>query len=600
MCVKSYGAPDSVLSLILTNHRQFHLMTSLDSTAQAGHPGATDLKGEIYQKIKSMKELYLPELTELHRKITMRCQQFPKSSILPTYKEKLPQLEKQIINYLAKNGCTKPAASQQSGHQQLQESVGQPHLLMQQPESQIHQLQQQENQGQQSSDVEGLDVSDKDEYDTEDSFINDTELVATAHTTDRCCSCSSDSYNSTLSSNSYKLQKQLSQLHQETDLNDLKVRPGAGVKPGMFPQRHLTGQQETISTAKDNSSSPSFFSSVPSCCITSTSSAFIPIDQPREFSFDSPNSGNIFAICSLSLLWNPPSHLCRAFHWDTWDPGLPFANCSVDGNQGNAPQNIFGELSAPERPSERLTRAVRLAAVRRVGVGGVGPISALRTGFDAEGPAGAGGVGFTSVVGPAVGGGRGLAVVEIVTVGPAGAGGTGLVSLDEAFGAAGGNGGGGGPGLAGDGPDLVVVGTAGAGGGSFDMMGTVTSARLGGEDPTGLVLVGSAEVGGAGLPVVGPAGAIFVGGGGGGGGNGDGTRAIVTGTIVPPEAGGGNDATGLVVVGPSLATSPLKGSGDCGPPVAGSGPEVILRSGLNVGLILRALNTFSQMPTGLG
>lgn len=141
-------------------------------------------------------------------------------------------------------------------------------------------------------------------------------------------------------------------------MNDLKVRPGAGVKPGMFPQRHLTGQQETISTAEDNSSSPSFFSSVPSCCITSTSSAFIPIDQPREFSFDSPNSGNIFAICSLSLLWNPPSHLCRAFHWDTWDPGLPFANCSVDGNQGNAPQNIFGELSAPERPSERLTRAV--------------------------------------------------------------------------------------------------------------------------------------------------------------------------------------------------------------------------------------------------
>lgn len=170
----------------------------------------------------------------------------------------------------------------------------------------------------------------------------------------------------------------------------------------------------------------------------------------------------------------------------------------------------------------------------------------------------------------------------------------GSTGLDEAVGAAGGGGGGGGLGLAGDGPDLFMVGAAGACGGSFDMTGTVTAACLGGD--TRLVLVGSAEVGGAGLAVVGPAGAIFV----GGGGDGDGEGVVVMGTTVATKAGGGDDATGLVVVGSSVATSPLSGRGDCGPTVTCSGPEVILRSGLNVGLILRALNSFSHMPTGLG
>ncbi|XP_062103609.1 mediator of RNA polymerase II transcription subunit 15a-like [Humulus lupulus] len=42
--------------------------TSVDSAA-TGHASGVDWQEEVYQKIKTMKELYLPELHELYQKI---------------------------------------------------------------------------------------------------------------------------------------------------------------------------------------------------------------------------------------------------------------------------------------------------------------------------------------------------------------------------------------------------------------------------------------------------------------------------------------------------------------------------------------------------
>ncbi|OAY52742.1 mediator of RNA polymerase II transcription subunit 15a [Manihot esculenta] len=143
--------------------------TSVDSTAQTGHANGGDWQEEVYQKIKVMKELYLPELNEMYQKIAAKLQQHdslpqqPKSeqleklkifkamlerilsflqvsknNILPGFKEKLGSYEKQITNFINTNRPRKPMPSLQQG--QL------PQSHIQQPQSQVPQIQSHENQ----------------------------------------------------------------------------------------------------------------------------------------------------------------------------------------------------------------------------------------------------------------------------------------------------------------------------------------------------------------------------------------------------------------------------------------------------------------------
>ncbi|KAE7997281.1 hypothetical protein FH972_001928 [Carpinus fangiana] len=145
--------------------------TSLDSTAQT-HSNGGDWQEEVYQKIKTMKELYLPEINEMYQKIATKLQQHdslpqqPKSdqleklkifrtmleriitflqvsknNILPNFKEKLGSYEKQILNFINTNRPRKPVSSLQPGQ------LPPPHMhSMQQPQSQITQMQSHENQ----------------------------------------------------------------------------------------------------------------------------------------------------------------------------------------------------------------------------------------------------------------------------------------------------------------------------------------------------------------------------------------------------------------------------------------------------------------------
>ncbi|KAM3210647.1 hypothetical protein ACQJBY_064554 [Aegilops geniculata] len=105
--------------------------TSADS-AQTGHAGAGDWQEEIYQMIKSLKDQYFAELSELFNKISVKLQhvdsiippqkpseqydrmksfkimlerilqmlQISKSTIQPAMRDKVPQYEKQIISIL--------------------------------------------------------------------------------------------------------------------------------------------------------------------------------------------------------------------------------------------------------------------------------------------------------------------------------------------------------------------------------------------------------------------------------------------------------------------------------------------------------------------
>ncbi|XP_019448069.1 PREDICTED: mediator of RNA polymerase II transcription subunit 15a-like isoform X2 [Lupinus angustifolius] len=121
--------------------------TSLDSTAQTGQPNGDDWQEEVYQKIKTMKENYLPELNEMYQKVATKLQQHdslshqpktdqlerlkvfkmmleriitflqvPKSNILPNFKEKMGSYEKQIINFINTNRPRKAMSSLQPGH----------------------------------------------------------------------------------------------------------------------------------------------------------------------------------------------------------------------------------------------------------------------------------------------------------------------------------------------------------------------------------------------------------------------------------------------------------------------------------------------------
>uniref|UniRef100_A0A2K2B0P6 Mediator complex subunit 15 KIX domain-containing protein n=1 Tax=Populus trichocarpa TaxID=3694 RepID=A0A2K2B0P6_POPTR len=175
-------------NMFVNSQRQ--MPASLDSTAETGHANGADWQEEIYQKIKVMKETYLPEINEMDQRIATKLQQgnwsmqflilvyvnfafqhdplpqqpkseqleklklfkvmlerligflqVPKNNITPNFKEKLGSYEKQILGFLNPSRYRKPIPNLQQGQ------LPQPHIQpMQQPQSQVPQLQSHENQ----------------------------------------------------------------------------------------------------------------------------------------------------------------------------------------------------------------------------------------------------------------------------------------------------------------------------------------------------------------------------------------------------------------------------------------------------------------------
>ncbi|KAI3792876.1 hypothetical protein L2E82_06767 [Cichorium intybus] len=130
--------------------------TSSDSTAQTANPNSGDWQEEVYQKIKAMKDKYMPELSEMNQKITDKLQQHdslpqqqkseqverlkhfkqytercmallqvPKTNITLNIKEKLGQYEAGILNII-------PTQKRTPGPH-LQQPLPSPHMTQVQP-----------------------------------------------------------------------------------------------------------------------------------------------------------------------------------------------------------------------------------------------------------------------------------------------------------------------------------------------------------------------------------------------------------------------------------------------------------------------------------
>ncbi|XP_019184522.1 PREDICTED: mediator of RNA polymerase II transcription subunit 15a-like isoform X7 [Ipomoea nil] len=124
-----------------------NIQASLDSTAQTGNANGADWQEEVYQKIKSMKDMYFMDLTDLHGKISTKlaqCESLPqqpptdqinklrnfksmverflhflqlnKSEVQLQHKERMVSYEKQIHYFLASNRPRKPVQQGQPQH----------------------------------------------------------------------------------------------------------------------------------------------------------------------------------------------------------------------------------------------------------------------------------------------------------------------------------------------------------------------------------------------------------------------------------------------------------------------------------------------------
>ncbi|XP_051145563.1 mediator of RNA polymerase II transcription subunit 15a-like isoform X2 [Andrographis paniculata] len=163
--------------------------TSLDSSAQTGNVNGADWQEEIYQKIKSMNELYYQELNEMHQRMAAKLQQHDslpqqpkneqleklrffrvmlerlimflqtsKSDVQPSHKDKIPGVHKQIVNILSSNRPRKHVPGMQQGQiSQANLHTMQQSQLQQPP--QMHTNDGQMNSQMQPANVQGSGVS---------------------------------------------------------------------------------------------------------------------------------------------------------------------------------------------------------------------------------------------------------------------------------------------------------------------------------------------------------------------------------------------------------------------------------------------------------
>ncbi|CDY36587.1 BnaA06g10400D [Brassica napus] len=125
--------------------------SSLDSTAQKESVNAVDWQEEVFQKIKIMKDAYLPDVTEIYQRVIAKLQQMDslpqqqrseqfeklkqfktmlermmqflsvsKSSIMPPLKNKVAIYEKQIIDFVTAHRPRKPVQQGQLPQSQMQ------------------------------------------------------------------------------------------------------------------------------------------------------------------------------------------------------------------------------------------------------------------------------------------------------------------------------------------------------------------------------------------------------------------------------------------------------------------------------------------------
>ncbi|THU56508.1 hypothetical protein C4D60_Mb11t17970 [Musa balbisiana] len=404
---KQFGQPQVGLPEVSSS-------TSLDSTAQTGHVGVVDWQEEIYQKIKSMKELYFAELSELYQRIILKLQQqdalmpsvktseqfdkiksfklilertlqflqLSKNNIQSGLKDKLPIYEKQIVNLLASNK-KKVIPSQQPGQQQFQHAGVPSQSMPQQQPSQVPQLQQNDNYTNQQMNLQGSmtsmqtaavpsmqqgSVSLSTHFGVPTPQQNITNALQTGSTID------------TVQGSSF------SSLQQGAIAS---IQQGGGLVSGQTGQRHNYYQQLKNAAVFPNSSPQNFQASSPQIShhssqldqhtllssqiksgtpLQSANSPFVA--SPSTPIASSPIPGESEKHSGITSLPNHTRHQQAAIappqaqSINVATPGISASPLlaeftSPEGNQSSLPNSVVGKSNKAERPLERLIEVIR-------------------------------------------------------------------------------------------------------------------------------------------------------------------------------------------------------------------------------------------------
>ncbi|KAK1307498.1 Mediator of RNA polymerase II transcription subunit 15a [Acorus calamus] len=392
-------------------------LASMDSTAQTGNVGGIDWQEEAYQMIKSLKEMYLPELNEFYQKLATKLQQneaymqpgkhmeqydklknyktaveriisvlqLSKNQLQPGIKEKLVICEKQIVSLLASNR-RKPTNLLQQG-QQFQQPGGQSHSMSQQLQSQVSQLQQHDNHVNQSVNLQGSVTS------MQSAVVSGMQHGSMPLSTSHLGVPTTQ-------------QSMMNAIHSGSNLDSVQGNALSSMQPGSIgsaqqggvgpiSQNNIHASQQSNINTLSHSNLNSLQSNAPSPQISQHSSP--QIDQQGMLStlpkagtpLQSSNSPFIVPspstpapspvpgepekqLSSITSLSNARSvghqqaaHILpQAQSLAVGTPGISaspllaeFTN--VDGNQGNASTMLGGRSNAKEQPIDRLLKAIQ-------------------------------------------------------------------------------------------------------------------------------------------------------------------------------------------------------------------------------------------------
>ncbi|KAK6284871.1 hypothetical protein POUND7_003823 [Theobroma cacao] len=280
------------------------VVASLDVAKQKRHAIGDDLQEEVYQKIKAMKEKYLPALSETHQKIVVLLEQeslkrtekearirhkkalvqYPellhkleiskvmfdhivdfltvsKSDILPSHKEKLDSYERQIIKFYEVIRPRKSISESDDNQINLQSKS----MMPQGCEPIIPQIKQQGQPLQQQM---------QEQHDQQQQYMH--------HLAKKQPPAQIKTH-------------ELPQPHPMNDSNDVNMRQGIGVNPGVNLQQILPTSQLPSYSHEPLKSDPQFLISSPQApYVSSPSTLLTPSPEPG-------NSGKpIYGNSSLS------------------------------------------------------------------------------------------------------------------------------------------------------------------------------------------------------------------------------------------------------------------------------------------------------------
>ncbi|KAL2898025.1 Mediator of RNA polymerase II transcription subunit 15a [Bienertia sinuspersici] len=404
--------PNSLLSNknMIDQQKQFP-----DSTAQTTNAG--DWQEEVYQKIKTMKDMYFTDLNEMYQKISLKLQQqeslpqqtkmdqLEKLKMFKTWleKEKLPSFEKQIIGLLSSNRPRRPAHSMQPG--QILPPQMQSMQQVQQSHSQISQTQSHEvgvNPQLQSMNLQGS-VSTMQQSNVPSLQHGSVPSLA-ANSSSQQSMPSSLQTNSNIDSGQgtapssmqqvamASLQQNSVSAPQQANISSLQSQSGAGI-PGAFPQHLPTAQRFAHQQLKPGASFPVSSSqtlqavspqinqhspqidqqnlqqSIPKngTPLQSANSPFVPSPSTPLAPSPMPNDAEKPAVSSLSNPANIGNHQSGApaasQSLSIGTPGIspsPLFECAgPDGTHGAGAAVVSGKSCLTEQPLDRLLKAVK-------------------------------------------------------------------------------------------------------------------------------------------------------------------------------------------------------------------------------------------------